>query len=778
MKKSYLIIAFGIALAIFGGVYLGSREAYQVKLNSYSPFTGTFSLVKPVLTKSQLQSILTRDGEFLVLFPQTEIDADLKSRTIKKGTLFVSGYFTNPGSVKKTLDTFNSQEIKYPITSSGIGQIQVESHLIHYGDGSVLIHRNTDKAVTEILAVDHEILFFFNGATEPFVIPPRMMITVSDARVNEKTAQLYYSKLRKRTEFNLNNYIELYTSDDKPVPVGPSIDSPIEKIEIALSKREEEVKKMEVYSDSFIGALQPQKPDSLTSKILDSFREIQSKTAVIRSKKYNDKVGLRKEVENYIQGYYEVADKNYGKASKELDEAKSEIDLETLDRSIDEGFKGEWYDYAKAKSSILRRSLPEDEVYNFYSFWFYPRNASNIENFKSEFYSIQNYIASNNFDNTEPLFRKLKAKIEKINPSSKNSISITHYRRLVTELLKNESYYKNDVIVFENLVKLVSKELKAYESDSLKVDEIMLEVAQDTLYFLRNILAEDGANQEIVKLLEKQFTRFDIAEISKRVGRSQIFSDQELEVIQFLKCAGSTGLTQERIKSCKEGNKKLDFKEKIELDLDLGGNTEDDDDWKKVKNTKDFKSYLLSIGVNASNIKTKNSTNGKSFKFSKIYFDVYRISGIFNYTGQSFETLKIGEDEYLQVGLLNFQRILQALKSQVKNNSTQSVKADIIPQSTPEAKYERHKLQKRLEKEGFRIKISDIEILTKDLERFKVENATSPDGYQAAFIYHKSKDFVSDIQVKYGSSSRSFKQIKYPVSKMRDELDYAILPQK
>lgn len=782
MKKSYLVIAFGLSALLFAGIFLGSLEHYKLKDKSRSPFLRAVVLHEPLFTENnKIKTLLTKDGEYLVIFSNSNLGATKHKKIVENGNVYVTGYFANTRDLRKSLEQFELSEERYPITKARPGQIQVGEHLVHYGEGSALISRDAEEGITDVYAIDHEIRVFYEGAEKPFVIPPQMKITLVDAKIGSNTTKLYYSKLRKKTEFRLQTYREdVSVLDLEETATNPSLSTAHGKIDYAVGKRKKVETAMETYVENYIPFLQKHSSESFFGKITFHWKTLQSKLSLIKPKKYKDQMQFLSLVQDFIDAVYAVSNDERIKAENKLARFLPIQEGGEWDGLLESSpeIRTSWFDFSRAQSSLLRKTLPEEDEYVFYNFWFGSIEATPWEQFKSEFFAIQNFIDQQSYDQTPKRFERLSALINNLDPASTPAQGMTDYRRLLTELLKYDTYFKEEKSIFESLIRLSEKEVLAYEDDLLR-DEVTLEIAQDTLYFLRHFLGRETINQSIIQLLEQRFKSIDIAEISDRIGRSQIFSSQELEIIQFISCAGSTGLTAEKIKRCKEEEKKINLDDIISFDELQTNQQNKANDWKRIENNKDFKAYMVTLGINTVGLKFQNSSTNKNFLFSGAYFDVHRLRGIFNYNGQFFERTSIGDQEFKRLTIPEFERALHSVRNKIREDKpTTSPTTSIVPQTTPEAKYQRLLLLKMLEKEGFSVSMEDIKILDVDFETFRVSNAVSPDRYIAEFVYHKAKDFVSDIRVKYGSSTRNFRHIKYPFSKLRDELDDAILPQE
>ena len=77
MKKTYLVIAFGLSILLFAGVFMGSFDHYRLKQKSRSPFLNAIALEETISTESnKIKTLLmSRRHKMFIDFTWTSMDA-------------------------------------------------------------------------------------------------------------------------------------------------------------------------------------------------------------------------------------------------------------------------------------------------------------------------------------------------------------------------------------------------------------------------------------------------------------------------------------------------------------------------------------------------------------------------------------------------------------------------------------------------------------------------------------------------------------------------------
>ena len=219
LKVTTLIGSLGISFVMFLGLMYSEIDHF----NKFNPPADKVEFTLNQNFKTDLKNKvfgLTSYYQYGVLFEDSEADFTQIVTQMKSGLLYMNGELNplNPTKKEHNLLTkpFDTENIQNKNGWILVGDLKMG---VYYGTGDVLIERKAVKKTTDIHALSHPVEVWMNGMVQPFVIPPENKIRVEDYKINKNTAQLFYSKLRKKSELNLSSFsLNNFSSTETAMP--------------------------------------------------------------------------------------------------------------------------------------------------------------------------------------------------------------------------------------------------------------------------------------------------------------------------------------------------------------------------------------------------------------------------------------------------------------------------------------------------------------------------------------------------------------------------------
>ncbi|HEY5714137.1 MAG TPA: hypothetical protein VIT68_02185 [Candidatus Gracilibacteria bacterium] len=764
MQKNYFLVAVVLSLVLLGGIFLRGQDRYEQVQNAVSPFETKLyrdAALNGGTAKGTLA--LDRSGHLLVLFENSLGEWAGSRKQIIDGTVFLSGSFLGDAD---SLSNAQKPAPDFPYTKLRAGEVLSGNTVIRFGRGGTLIERDDEQKSTKIYADDQEVDVFFLGKQEPFVIPAGMRVTIFDDQINKNTAQLYYSKLRKKTEFRLESFLEL---DDQ----RPNILEARERIKNAQQLRKAFLKKLERYTEAKAKAWRRdsqglfQGPKRLIQSFQQTFDFItlpKRKQLLAFNIKAKDFLKALEAVENKDK---KVITESLNRFQETLKDPSWKLFLEKNELIADE-----WSDFSMAQKAIVQYG--DTKVYaDLYDFWFIHAQDPNMAQFREGFAKLQRFIAQKTYAKALEEADHLIILSGTIDSHTWSLAETTRYRRLIAEILRNISYFEDKPSLHELLRLLTQKEL-SHQQDEENKAELTLEIAQDVLDFLHEqSQREDEMNDAILGKLQQTYKSLDLEGVIGGVSQNKIFSKPQLNMIIIINKIGDKALTKDRIQALLEKDQAVIIaqeqyaKELAKKEADLETQKYE---FKQINSTNDLRSYFVILGARTSQLIFSPGQDPNYINFSDLYFNNRKIDGGFHIEGQFFDNISLGAERHERLSLDEFNKALFQSKMFVSHDLDGGDK--VIPQTTARAQLERLLVQQKIKNLGLTVDFESIAILDKESTTFSIEGVRSGNQYRADFIYRKNNQSVEKIYLQFLGNTKNFDD-PIPFYKLKEVLDEA-----
>lgn len=722
---------------------------YRVFESLESPFadSGNLERVFGISQNGDPQEFFTSEGEFFLFFPGSKVDFLDGKRELLDGDIFAGSNFISEmqnQAAHVTLDNvgFNPQGF-----IPTVGQLQVGQVYIVYPSSSVFIQRDRPRGRTKIYAYDHPVEVYFRGVLRPFVIPPRMYVTISDTNITPKTSQLYYSKLKK--EFLLRRYDIVY-------PPDPISDKPADRIPLAMEYQNVWHKKMESFARTLPETWVTFPPSSFMGKMVAFVTRMQADFAFGYPEQRKHMVDFLGMVHPFLDAHFSLKNQKTQEAQAHLAEFDRVYGSPEWMRLLQENpdMAEQWETLVRSHRSWLQTTFADDPERVFFDFWFGRDTERDIDILEHRFTMVENMIANNLLEGAEGAIKGLKDVLDSFETNPQERYRVTRLRRLMGELIRGEPVFHEPEIV-KLYSSILQKEMVIY-LDPKEREEITLEAAQDVLYLLRKFLM-DNPNKEIGRALGNIYEYLDIEAIARKQGR-QIFTEDELATIDLVELVGNTGLSSDDIKRIRE-----DMDRNREVSERLRSILPDpkEEETPVVENTfifteNDLRSFLQEVDINVERIEIELQEERERMLFSGATFKGEPVSGVFLIVVQGFESFQVKNERFTGVNRNNVERILKRVEQQITRENTPEEEEDtsFIPwQNTTEAIYERTYVQQLLIQKGLRVSRDSVKALDTQWENFIVEEAVFNNQNTIEFNFNSKTEEVTNLVIFFGRES-------------------------
>ncbi len=759
-KIIFLSGSFLIALLLFLFlVHLEKNNFYKASVvdNPFERAVDINSSVRVDLYEDH-QEFFTHDGELFLFFSGSEADFSDGKRDFLSGDLFWSSALIADRIFKESHNIAFSETFSFNSFQPEVGQIRVGPLLIHGAGSSVFIHRDQDKGVSEIYALNRSVDVFFEGIKHSFVLPMGMKIRINDASLTDITRQLLYSKLKK--EFRMQ-----------------PIDRDDNSLYFDLILLGEE--RIDIWKDALLAfaELAPENLFFRSESPLDSLtRKIQHSLGFGIPQAIKDKRQFFVFMRDFVEAFMAFENRDYGSTQLSLEAFGQTLHNESwqflLQRDDRMGFL--WESFLKAHMFWVQTlfSLEPDNVW--VRFWFGQQAENGLFLVKNTFFYAENLLAEGSLSKSHLEFEKILPMIEQIHLSPQDAFEVTKLRRLVVELFRKNDFFQTESLFL--LYKfLVDKELILH-TDQEFLDEIRLESSQDVLFFLQNFL-EGSSRKDLSEILLSVYRKLNVSDIQERLGLD-VFTDEEQAIINTILFVGNTGIEKEQLALIQqERDRQKELNSRLQgLQQQRDSSDQADDRLDHIANARELKDFLEDKGISFQSMVVKtymSARYGLATQVNNVFFNDVPLDFEFFYELQFFDPLRIGNKEFFQVKPKHFQTFLkEAVFSEPITTSSSVGLADevFIPQFTPDAVIQRKLLQERLASGGITVRRSDIRILDEEMQQFKVSNASFGTNMILSFEYNNKDDVVSDFSVKKSGQELYFASRRYSLDDFTDSL--------
>jgi hypothetical protein len=765
--------AFSLALITFFGIYVSESDQFELISSLKNPFEKAIHFQEAgSIEKDNYHDVFTKDGEFFRFYPKTSFNFEGNKREIESGEAFLSALF-----IDDYIFEINNSDTKKGFlkekTIPKVGQITIGPAFIHFPGATIYVNRDLEKQKIEIYVFGHSVDLFFDGFQDPFVIPSGMKVEIYEQLISDKTSKLFYSKLKK--EFRMNAY-KLPSIEDK------LSEKHIDRMAVALGWQNEWKRKMQNYAINLPKTWIRWRQDSFLGRFIKAFRFFQINFAV--------GVPENKKVEFEFQNFVEPmanANKNFlegktGQTRKELSAFKMIFLGKSWNNFLEKNaeLKTKWDSFSRAQRAWLKTIFPDSIEKVFVEFWTSVTEKTSLDKIDGSIFSIENCIANNQFKKLDKEFFLLKKLLEKTEFISKDSVRITKMRRIFANISKNEFLFQNKE-VFEIYSTFIEKEIPLYENLEMQ-QEIRLENGQDLLFFLGEFLGVK-TDIEIANILLGNYQKLDISKIAKSMDR-QIFTRKETEIIELIQLIGESGVNEKDLKTIREN---LKYQEKFnnlisefrEEKEEINEN-ENEHNENLIINTKDLNNFFLDLGINTDKMIFKTTRlpdlNLDKAQFLEGNFNGKKVSGIFKFQTQVFESVKIGTIKNESFNLQFFSKLLNNVKTETSNDEIplETRNEIFISQTTIKAILKRELVREIFISKGFQLSRQDIKALNLELTKFEISKSFWKENNKVSFVYDYLEENIQDAKIKIGAATFGLSNQLIEVSEFGLKLDEKI----
>lgn len=789
MKYTKLLIGFGLALAVFVGVFYSHQSRYNLFSSLVNPLDfSEFSGVLNLSEEDPEKVLKYKNGEFLILYPGSEMEITKEKKELKAGGGFFSAALTSVEILEQYLPadiylrdksfgsgiggnsfsrgggvaalTVGSPEWIEQMLSAESGgaingldllnnfnedpsqgsfsrvkkeydyvpaRVNVGNLEVHYPYSGVYIDRPAGENKTVIYALGGGVKIYFPGAFEPFLIPSHYRVTILDIMISEKTAQLYYTKLQK--SFRLEPFDILIPSlDGNVVEQEP----PMNRMATAWKRQEEWRAEMTKYAFAAHSTLVSSTRQTAIQPVIDLVSQAQEKFAVGYPEEKKDEGFYQETLEPFVKFINKLNYEGDIAIPSSLLSFHSTLKSEKWTRLMAEyeDIKESWNAFYVSHQAAIRKIDSNDKYYIFFDYW---NDLSQI----------------NTFDKIQKLFleaqlldlmgKKYEAKVHydriaetlktKSIPSSAKG-DVTNLRRGFGKVLRSSTFYQT-IDLFSVFKILTQLEFDFYKNNNEIHQEIRLEVARDALAFLNNFV-EKGSNVEESNLLLEVYKSMGVKEIQEKLNRD-IFSEKEMEMITFIDLLGTSRITREEIDRIKET---LAIQEELrQIDEELGI-IEDVEpviikDPNLIENSEDLKRFFSDQELDTYKI-IVTTLSSDELSFRNLFYKKQTLTGTFNINRQEFVRIRTGilSQENIRRNLFSsFLKEIDFLEEKAareadRTTNTNTGNTNNISQNDRIALSYRQRVLNLVRRYNIQLNLSDVLVLDKELSEFSIKNAS------------------------------------------------------
>jgi len=715
MKFSQIIIAFALGCLVFGGIFMAESSRKAVFQSLQNPFESDVELPEFLILKESepAQKFFTSQQEMWQMYGGSHVDFSDNKREIVNGAVFAGFNFITEAQFER-LGSFTTNSFEADTFMPQVGQIKIGKIGINAPGASIFIERDKDAGKTKVYTYDHAIELWFPEASQPFVMPAMHQLEINDNTI-DRLGKLYYTKLRKD--------LRLKIFDPQSAPNDPKAE--------ALSFRQEKFSEIENYAQQLPLSLTRFNPNSMAGDLAASMKYLQKDFALGIPQSLRMQYEFESLLTDFLSAHFHHEDNNLVKAQQSVNEFL-ELQNSAKWRTFliaNPKYNNQWEFLAQNQKIWLSQSFEDNSEYVFAPIWFGDNGHNSFSSFEKHFFELEDMSTNNLNKKAKNKIVSMQIALSKINVSKEDVDGVTRIRRLLKSLITTKEALQSEV-TFKLLEDLIKLEISLYSMDDPIQEEIVLENAQDVLFFLKDFIADASATN-INETLVSAYTILEVDEIESRLNRS-IFSTTEKQTIDAVRSFKTDNLTDEQ---------KAQIAKDKELYDSIVGEIEDIDDGEVIDEVvydegltdteEEFTEMLNLAGVytEGMSISVLNPTGPKSFQFRGAYYQDYQLSGNFRVTNQSFTQLNMKGIVEKNVNPRFLAAILRSMNDELEEQKIIAPIETGPANDTPLAIIQRKLVQEIFEQEGLQV------------NRGK--------EYRLKFIYFKKEEYVTNLVVEY-----------------------------
>lgn len=762
MKFSQFFIALALGLVIFTGIYMSESERKGRFLDIPDPFAQTESLPDILIldASSSSQNILNKKRELWQFFPGSHTNFSDEKRSLVDGHVFVSFNFILESDAKTardmTFESFDADTFAPSTAQFTIGSIGVSAP-----GASLFAERSQTEKYTEITAYDHAIDLWFPGANKPFVLPARKRVKIKDAIV-DRLSKLYYTKLKKDLSFrSFDLEKNAYSAE-------------------GLVNRNQKLEDVKNFAKHIPNTWYWINPDSFMGRTASLIKFLQKDYALGIPQTLRMKFEFDALVSPFLAAHHHYLNNRQHKAEEKIDTFKTSADSFAWQSFIinNPQYAQRWEFLGQNQRIWLHHSFQDDPEYVFADIWLSQYEANSLEDLELAVFEIEEMMANGFLPKVKQGMVNLEKNIDQIDVPTDKKIRLSRVRRLINELIKENIALKNDES-FSLLTKIIEKEVTLYAENNKDREEIILENAQDILWFLKDTIQDKTAGQTN-KTLVNSYAFLEIDHIETQLGRP-IFNDSEKKTIQLVQFARSENLTDaERAQLEVDQALRDSIDERREaIEQEKQQEQEAIFQAEKVDTPEELTTLLADARVFTEGIRIeeKQSSSNPTFVFSGAYYGEEPLSGTFRIDNQSFNLINLGDyrETYVDPRILN--SILRRLADEIEEDriaKALETKYEGPSNNTPLAILQRKLVQDTFDQEGLRVNRDKVTITSNDFNQFEVTDALMGKEYRIDFLYFQKEEYVTNLVVEYVRNRFEFGDQVIPRKGLSEFIEKAI----
>ncbi len=762
MKFSQFFIALAIGLVIFTGVYMSESERKGRFLDIADPFAATENLPEILILDggSTAKMILNDKRELWQFFPGSHTNFTDQKRDLVDGHVFVSFNFISEADAQNARETlfesFDPATFRPKSAQFTVGEIGINAP-----GASLFAERNVDEKYVEITAYDHAIDLWFPGAKRPFVLPARKRVKIKDAIV-DRLAKLYYTKLKKDLSFR-----SFDLKDNAYAAQG-------------LEVRHQKLEDVKNFAKHLPNTWYWLNPDSFMGRISGVIKYLQKDYALGISQTLRKKFEFDALLSHFLSAHHHYSNNRQSKAAESVEAFKASADSFAWKKFLIENpyYANRWDFLGQNQKVWLHHSFQDDPEYVFADIWLTQYDANSLEDLELAVFEIEEMMSNGFLPKVKQGIINLNENINNITVAKDKKIRLSRVRRLINELIRENIALKIDES-FALLTKLIEMEVNLYVENNKDREEVILENAQDILWFLKDTIQDKTAAQTN-KTLVNSYGFLEIDHIETQLGRP-IFNDSEKKTIQLVQFARSENLTDSERAQLEQDQALRDSIDERREALEKEREAEQEAIFlaEKVDTIEELKEVLSDARVFTEGLRVqeKESTSNPTFVFSGAYYGEEPLSGTFRIDNQTFNLINLGDyrETYVDPKVLN--SILRRLEEEIEEDriaKALETKHEGPSNNTPLAILQRKLVQDTFEQEGLRMKRDDVLIKSNDFNQFEVTNALMGKEYRISFLYFQKEEYVTNLVVEYVRNRFEFGDKVVPRKGLAEFIEKAI----
>lgn len=614
MKFWNIALGFGIGLLLFAGLVIRENQLFEIRSTLGDPFVDQLILEeKKTISDEKSQDFFLASGGFLRGYKGASLDFSNGKNEILSGDVFLSGGLKNP------------QKKEF---------IKVSNIFLEIAEKSVFLSIDPAGRFVDIFSVNGNVSVYSAIDEEPFAVIP--LEQMASPRIENGYIQTDYDSPDAYFDLKKKWNMKSWKTHEKA--------RHIESLHQMYVRWAEQFKP---YSLNFIKAWSAGTPSGFFTKVVRGYKSLQSQYSVRFPEEKKNKLLFSQFLGLVSDGITSVEKDDLFSAKKFFLEFRSTVKKPLWKKFLSENdlFKNLWQQFEWSQKIWLTHAAPSLEKEVFSALWI-PEPLSEEspahvleKNIQTISYFVSEKKFTKSFSGLKELQRNL-ANWKMASPedqsvfSQENRAIVTKTRRIMGNFLLFFDAFQTEE-AFEIYETLTQEEKKLYKEEALIKRQV--EISQEIFLLIKNFI-ETQSEKSISEILIRLWKDQKVEEIEKSIGKV-LFTDEEKELIGFIRIASSTALTQEDIDRIKEAELlEQEFEKGIE---ELTKNTQEneEEDLPKdttIKNPKDLLEFLESkkIEVDLTNFKTNRETDTSSFSKAKFYDE--RIAGEFDYNSQRF----------------------------------------------------------------------------------------------------------------------------------------------